>query len=419
MKDLESQQKDLIWFRLGPWITVVGLVALAVAAFRPEWQVVGVALAFVLAPLIGFAWARSAQHAEVLSRAAEESRRRVLEMERENEQQRTLLASLADGLDTLVFLCGAEAQVLYANRAARRAFRITARPRVTLLAATMSPETESLARDALRLGEPQTAEITFRHPEERIGWVQAWPEPSGNPSVFVAIIDVTELRRLERVRTDFVANVSHELRTPLTTMRIMAETLQESSAGDSELSGRYLAKIISEVDRLAKITDELLTLTTTESSQIQKEPLNLAELVGSVVQTLLPKAKEKGLELECRCPDVLELQGSHYLLTQVIVNLVDNAISYTLHGRIEVELEGRDNSALLTVRDTGIGIGSEHKQRIFERFYRVDKGRSRAGGGTGLGLSICRHIVEQHGGRIEVQSELNKGSQFTVELPYA
>jgi two-component system phosphate regulon sensor histidine kinase PhoR len=203
----------------------------------------------------------------------------------------------------------------------------------------------------------------------------------------------------------------------MTTIRAMAETLLDGDPEDKELTDRYLSKIIREVDRLTAMTDDLLTLSKIENERPLQRPFNLAEVVRSVVAQLATKAKEKGLELRCTAPDDAPVMGSSSEMTQVVLNLVDNALNYTTSGSVEVRLACEGDSIKLTVRDSGIGIAEEHQARIFERFYRVDKGRSRATGGTGLGLSIVRHIVESHDGTIVVESELNMGSVFVVTLP--
>ncbi len=346
-----------------------------------------------------------------VSRLEEESDARMLLA----SQNREALDGMADGLDVLVFLVDRDLTVIYANAAASRTFGVEDPSGSTLLATTLSHELNEAVGATVLRGEGSRLELTLRHPEERTFAVQVWAGVDGSQQFYVSLYDMTSLRRLERVRSDFVANVSHELRTPMTTIRAMAETLQDDE--DAELRHGYLAKIIGEVDRLTRITEDLLTLSTAESGVPEKVDCDGAEIVRVVTQQLASKAERKGLVLEYSGLTNSVLRANETQLAQVAFNLIDNAINYTSEGRVSVRTEATDSEFVLTVSDTGIGIGSEHMGRVFERFYRVDKGRSRASGGTGLGLSIVRHITEAHGGKVTLESELNKGSTFRVVLP--
>jgi len=235
--------------------------------------------------------------------------------------------------------------------------------------------------------------------------------------VFVSVYEITELRRLERIRQDFVANVSHELRTPMTIIRSMAETLVDDEPSVSSRSTKYLNTIISEVDRLSMISQDLLILSAAESNPVRKQMCDIAEVFKGVVQQLETKSSEKGIYLDYKGPNQSIIEANTSQMTQVALNLVDNAIKYTTAGEIHVQLETGESSVRISVKDTGIGIPSDQIKRIFERFYRIDRARSRATGGTGLGLSIVKHIVEAHGGTVIVDSALNIGSTFIVELP--
>ena len=331
------------------------------------------------------------------------------------EQSRTVDA-LADGLDAALFICDTGGAIRYANPPARRLFGHDAPIRQTLLAATLSVELERLLAEASGGGSPRRAEIAFAYPHDWIGLVSAWRE-EGVDRVFVSVYEITELRRLERSRKDFVANVSHELRTPMTIIRNFAETLLDEDPPTPETSNRMLPRIIAEVDRLSTITQDLLELSVAESSPVWKQPCDLGEIVRGVAAQLQPKAVDKELVLTYEGPDALPVQANPGQIRQVVLNLVDNALNYTARGSVDVALGREGPRATLTVRDTGIGIATEHVERVFERFYRVDRGRSRATGGTGLGLSIVRHIVEAHGGTVRLESALNRGSTFRVELP--
>lgn len=331
-------------------------------------------------------------------------------------ENRHVIDSLADGLDVAIFLVDPKATVLYANRRAQEMFKFSGPEGRSILAITLSYDLEALVFEVIRVGNAMDAELTFSYPEERVNVASAWQE-EGTDRLFLAVYEVTDLRRLERVRRDFVANVSHELRTPLATIRAMAETLQDDAGEDKALAERYHGKIVSEVDRLSLIANDLLVLSAAESNPVRKHLCDIAEVVQSTVNQLSAKALEKNLKLTYTGPESLMIEANGAQLAQVAINLVDNALNYTQEGSVEVEVRGEGPIVVFETRDTGIGIASQHLPRIFERFYRVDKGRSRSTGGTGLGLSIVKHIAESHGGTVTVNSALNSGSTFRVELP--
>ena len=331
------------------------------------------------------------------------------------EQQRRTVDALAEGLDSALFILDRTGRILYANPPARRLFGNDAPAGLSLAAATRNEELVGLLSGTTG-GGVRRAEIVFGYPQEWTGLAQAWEEPTER-RVFVSVYEITELRRLERMRKDFVANVSHELRTPMTIIRGYAETLLDESPPRAETSGRMLPRIVAEIDRLARIVADLLTLSVSESGTARKEPCDLVEVVLSVTERLEAKAREKGLTLAYAGPEELLAGANPAQIGQVAMNLVDNALNYTAEGSVTVELRAERERAVLTVRDTGLGIDPAQAERVFERFYRVDRGRSRATGGTGLGLSIVRHIVEAHGGTVGVESTVGEGSTFRVELP--
>lgn len=349
---------------------------------------------------------------------ANRQERRADTYEREIRRQREVVDALADGLEIGIFLCDSKTMIEYANQTACDLFRFPDPRRRNMLAVTLSHDLESMINTALASRMPQRGEVVLRYPEERIGLAKAWLDPVSDDRVFVTVQDITSLRRLERVRRDFVANVSHELRTPLTTIRAMAETLLDTPDDEMvEYKSRFLPKVISEVDRLNMITDDLLTLSAAESKPVEKKMMDLALVVRECIEDLRAKAESKGLELRVETPSHLMAPINPHQITQVVSNLIDNAIKYSNQGEIQVTLFLEEQTAVLSVKDNGIGIAEEHHPRIFERFYRVDKGRSRSTGGTGLGLSIVKHITEAHGGRIEVDSQEGMGSTFRLYLP--
>jgi two-component system phosphate regulon sensor histidine kinase PhoR len=257
-----------------------------------------------------------------------------------------------------------------------------------------------------------------------VGSGTAKPSIAEKPSGAIVVLhDVTELRRLERVRQDFVANVSHEFKTPLTAIQGFAETLLAGAIEDPSNNRRFLEIIRDHAIRLARLTDDLLKLARIEAGklEVQFSPVGVIDLVERCAETALLKANRKQILLNIEVPPGLPpVQGDAGLLRDVLQNLLDNAIQYTPSGgRIHVTAAARDREVVLTVADTGIGIPLVDQERIFERFYRVDAARSREAGGTGLGLSIAKHIVEVHGGRLMVESEVGAGSKFSFSIPLA
>ena len=237
----------------------------------------------------------------------------------------------------------------------------------------------------------------------------------------VVLHDITELRRLERVRRDFVANVSHEFRTPLTAIQGFAETLLAGAMDDPQNRERFLEIIVEHSRRLARLTEDLLKLSKMDADRLELEirRVNVAQLIESCIETAQHRATEKEIAISVKPGSgVPDIAGDRRRLAEVLQNLIDNALQYTLsRGEIVVSTEARDGEVVFTVADTGIGIPKADQSRIFERFYRVDAARSRELGGTGLGLSIAKHIVEVHGGRIWVDSEVGRGSQFHFTIP--
>jgi len=232
--------------------------------------------------------------------------------------------------------------------------------------------------------------------------------------------DLTELRRLEEVRKQFVANASHELRTPLTSIKMMTETLLAGAKDTPEARDRFLSVIALETDRLVALVNDLLDLSRIESggAQLHPEPVSVRDLVEEVREEMQPKAEERGQTLHTAALDGLQVLADPAALRQILLNLVDNAVKYTpAGGKVEIAAAAAGDRTLISVRDTGIGIPRADIHRIFERFYRVDKARSRQLGGTGLGLAIVKHLLEAQHATITVESELNRGSTFTLSLP--
>lgn len=270
-------------------------------------------------------------------------------------------------------------------------------------------------------GFPIEKEIKWLNPE-RILNLRLAPirdEADEIRGVVAVIGDVTTLRRLETMRQDFVANVSHELKTPLTSIKGFVETLLDSDLEDREISRKFMTIIFHEAERLNNLIHDLLDMSKLESGQteLRRKQVDLEPLVDSVVLSVDNRIKAKQLELK-KDIQTKVVMGDEGLLKELFINLIDNSIKYTPPGgSIKVgSFKGKEGT-IIYVKDNGFGIPAENLSRIFERFYRVDKGRSREMGGTGLGLSIVKHIVERHGGKVSVESELGKGSEFRVTIP--
>lgn len=270
-------------------------------------------------------------------------------------------------------------------------------------------------------------EISLFYPTERYYIASAIPLGSLKKETIVVMFDITEFKTLEKIKADIVANVSHELRTPLTAIKGYVETLELGAYENPDERSHFLNIIGRHTDRLINIVSDLLLLSDIErkstplgeESRATFEQIDFKESVYSSLEALKSKVEEKGLRVSVDIEENLpKFRGDGFLLGQMFINLIDNAVKYTPEGgTIGVEIKHPDSQFKIEVIDTGIGIPKEHLARIFERFYRVDKTRSRKIGGTGLGLSIVKHIVIMHGGKIEVESEVGKGSRFMITLP--
>lgn len=268
-------------------------------------------------------------------------------------------------------------------------------------------------------------EISIGMPEEGVFRVYASPirpadSTGGNSGAIVTIHDITAIKKLEQIRTDFVSNVTHELKTPLTSIRGFVETLRSGAVNDPEVSGKFLEIIDIEAERLTMLINDILQLSEIENRQSDTDisVYSLNGIISEVVSILEGSAERKGVSLTVDASQKINITANRDRIKQMLINLVDNAINYNVeNGSVRINAAKADGRLVITVTDTGIGIAQQHLSRIFERFYRVDKGRSRNMGGTGLGLSIVKHIVNLYDGDIRVESEPGKGTTFTIQLP--
>jgi two-component system, OmpR family, phosphate regulon sensor histidine kinase PhoR len=270
----------------------------------------------------------------------------------------------------------------------------------------------------LATGEIQRSEAETSAPSK---WLRASAIPVGSDgSVLLVVRDVTEARRLEAVRRDFVANASHELKTPAASIRAAAETLRDGAIDDPPAAHRFTEQLEREAMRLSRIVSDLLDLSRLEAGSDLAERVRLDAVAADEIERLEDRAHEAELALELHADGVPSVAGSGRDLALLVRNLIDNAVRYTPPGgHVDVTVTTHDGHVLLRVADTGLGIPQRDLPRVFERFYRVDRARSRETGGTGLGLAIVKHVAENHGGDVTVTSELAAGSTFEVRLPVA
>jgi two-component system phosphate regulon sensor histidine kinase PhoR len=362
--------------------------------------------------------------ARALNETAAHLNRTIRTLTGERNQSSAILRSMIEG----VAVIDSKERVVFCNRAFAEILNIDAArcEGRSLVELVRQADLLDLARRALTSADSLQGSLIIGTVMPRSFAVTATPvkalEPAANGAVIV-LHDITELRRLERVRQDFVANVSHEFKTPLTAIQGFAETLLGGALEDEKNNRRFLAIIRDHAARLGRLTDDLLKLARIEAGklEVQYQPVSVAELVEGCAATTLFKASRRNIALNLSYPPELPaIRGDAGLLREVLQNLLDNAVQYTSPGgRVDLSAATRDHEAVITVADTGIGIPLADQERIFERFYRVDAARSREVGGTGLGLSIAKHIVEAHGGRLWVESTVGAGSQFHFSIPLA
>jgi two-component system, OmpR family, phosphate regulon sensor histidine kinase PhoR len=330
-----------------------------------------------------------------------------------DERQRLdrILSTMEEG----VVLVDPDETVGYANHAARR---LLGREQGPSQARELTPPGIRLLLERARTGgKAAEDEVEIGRPRRLLRATAIPLEPRGQ--VLLVLRDVTEFRRVEAMRRDFVADASHELKTPVASIRATAETVRTAIDEDPAAAARFADRLHRESVRLARIVSDLLDLSRLETERPGLEPVRLDRVVEEEAARLRDEARAAGVTLNATS-EPATVQGSPKDLALLVRNLLDNAIRYTERGgSVLVEAAPRDGRAVVSVADTGAGIPSRDLPRIFERFYRVDRARSRETGGTGLGLSIARHVAEQHGGRIEASSELGRGSVFLVTLPLA
>ena len=355
-----------------------------------------------------------------LNQTAARLDRTIRSLTEERNLSSAILGSMVEG----VAVVNAAERLAFANQSFADILDLDVPPKPgsSLLEVARQTEMIEAVRKVLA-GEPRVeAEITTGTLRQHFfAATVAAVHADNNLGAVIVLHDITALRKLERVRRDFVANVSHEFRTPLTAIQGFAETLLAGAMDDPQHRERFLAIIVEHSRRLARLTEDLLELSKMDADRLELEirRVSVSQLIEGCLETTRHRAQEKELELAFQKTDrVPDIAGDRRRLAEVLQNLLDNAVQYTLsRGKITVSAKVSETEVVVTVSDTGIGIPKADQSRIFERFYRVDAARSREAGGTGLGLSIAKHIVEAHGGRIWVESELGQGSHFHFSAP--
>lgn len=374
------------------------------------------------------AWA--AEHPEVsaleqgINATALRLQERVRQLNAEKGRLEAILGNMAEG----VILVDAQKRISLLNAAAEAMFGIVAAETLGRdhLTVTHHFDLDQKLERVLRTGKAETLEIKRARPEEQVlecRLATTSVGESGERGVLLVLRDITRFRRLEQMRTEFVSNVTHELRTPLTSIQGFAETLLEGALEEPEDARRFVGIIKRESEHLSRLIEDILDLSRIESGKMRmrKEPLDLNALSEETLGRMLGKAHDLGVDLVIEVAEGLpQVPGDPTRLSQVLINLVDNALKYTPPGgRVTVSAADAGPHLSIAVADTGCGIPRADLARIFERFYRVDKARTRSTGGTGLGLSIVKHIVDAHGGSISVESDVGLGATFTFTLPKA
>ncbi|MEJ2007603.1 MAG: ATP-binding protein [Acidobacteriota bacterium] len=358
-----------------------------------------------------------------LGRSLERTRTRLRELvdrlSLESASREGILASMVEG----VLAVDSELRITFCNDSFRRVIGTPApvAEHQPLLEVLRDPELLEMFTRVLESRQSMKRRVRLAGAEGRSFEVQVTPLAGpGRNGVIAIFYDITDLERLERVRRDFVANVSHELRTPLTAISGYAETLLEGGLEDQQNNRKFVEIIKAHATRLGNIASDLLVLSELESERpaVESRPVSVRATVETALKIVEPAAELSGIAINCGQLEEAEVLAEKGRLEQALVNLLDNAIKFNRpHGEVHLDVKREDSKIRITVADTGIGIPSTDLSRIFERFYRVDKARSREMGGTGLGLSIVKHVIERMNGTVSVESQLGKGSTFTVLLP--
>lgn len=358
--------------------------------------------------------------AETLNKMAQGLKEKIREVELKSLQLEAVFQGMIEG----IIVVDKQSRVVSVNASTEHIFGIRneasrAKPLIEVI---RNNDLAGIAKDVLNNGKPVSKELTLLWPVEKVFQVNAAPviEAGAVSACLMVIHDISEIRKLENIRRDFVANVSHELKTPLTSIKGFVETLLEGALEDKENSRSFLKIVQDHANRLDNLISDLLKLSYLESKEavLRKEDVDLNKLAAEVLVGFTSQTKNKNIKTENSLPKPLIVQADSDKIEQVLVNLIDNAIKFNHdHGKVKLYSQDLGDKFKIIVEDSGAGIPPKDIPRIFERFYRVDKARSRSLGGTGLGLSIVKHIVQLHAGTAGVESTEGSGSAFWFTLP--
>jgi two-component system phosphate regulon sensor histidine kinase PhoR len=369
-------------------------------------------------------WEEMSSLGETMDQMAAELRDRINTITSQRNELEAVLSSMVEG----VIAVDTEEHIISMNQAAAGIFEcspLEAQGR-SIQEMIRNSDFQKLVAEALASDAPVQKDLVFyAKEEERVlsGYATLLKDAdSRRKGILVVLNDVTRLRKLENVRRDFVANVSHEIKTPLTAIKGFVETLRDGAGKSPEEADRFLRIVEKHVDRLEAIVEDLLSLSRIEGEEergeIVLEYRFVKEVLLAAAQAVQVKAESKNIPLRISCGEDVKAKMNSPLIEQAVVNLLDNAIKYSEPGKdVHVDVEDKEKEILIHVHDQGCGIEPKHLDRLFERFYRVDKARSRKLGGTGLGLAIVKHIMQAHGGSVSVKSRPGSGSTFTLQLP--
>lgn len=408
-------------------VTMVASFAVSVMISRPLYDMASIADRLMKGDFSRKAIVHSNDEAGDLAKAinnmADEIGSKIDNISKEKSKLEAILSSMFEG----IMLTNRKGEIILTNPALQKLFFIGSdiRGKKPLEVFRNSTIQEMVDEAVLGGGGIITREVSIDNPEDRYMVINGVPLSKAgivDGAVFV-FHDITELKKLEEIRKDFVANVSHELRTPISSIKGYAETLLDGKVPDADTVKEFINIIHQNSDRLASLINDLLDLSGIESGKMKMDfsALDIGPIIGRSVDILDKAAKDRSIKVRLDIPpDLPKVLGDQRRLTQVFLNLLDNAVKYTQEGgAVTIAAASTSKGVEVSVSDTGIGIPEKDLPRIFERFYRVDKARSREMGGTGLGLSIVKHIVQAHGGQVWVHSVPGRGSTFSLNLPIA
>jgi len=425
--DLRRPTRNFWWFGAGVVVlAMIAAVVLTRGLTRPLLDLTEAARQVEAGDLGAHVYPRGRDELATLGHAFNRMTQQLQESLDTAHEETARLSTILEGMTEGVVAVDRDERISFLNGAAREILALDPVARIEgarFYELVRDPSILGMVQMAASRREPLQSEVRHEGPPRRMIQVYAAPVGDETPGVILVLRDMSRLRRLEKMRSDFVSNVSHELRTPLASIAAALETLEDDEARlDAETGPRFLAMIRRNLGRLEALLNDILALSRLESrpETLPKEPVDFAQVTRASAEEFQTRARKGGVALRVRAEGRQIVVGDVSTLRRVVDNLILNAITYTPEGgEIDVAVSAAGDAAILEVADTGIGIPRDEIDRIFERFYRVDKARSRSVGGTGLGLAIVKHAVGLHGGTVEVESELARGTRFTVRIPLA